>query len=51
MGISAARVNFQEGIDHLGLRVDYVLEMNGEYVADCFLTVEAQSKGAGNFVF
>ncbi len=51
MGISAARVNFQEGIDHLGLRVDYVLEMNGEYVADCFLTVEAQSKGDGNFVF
>ncbi len=51
MGISAARVKFQEGIDHFSLRVDYVLEMNGEYVADCFLTLEAQSKGAANFVF
>lgn len=51
MGISAARVNLQEGIDHLRLRVDYVLEMNGEYVADCFLTVEAQSKGTANSVF
>lgn len=49
MGISAARIFLQEGIDHLNLRVDYALEMNGEYVADCYLTVEIQSKGTGNF--
>ena len=49
MGISAARVHLQEGIDHLNAKVDYALEMNGEYVADCFLTIEAQSKDAGHF--
>ena len=49
MGISAARVHLQEGIDHLNAKVDYALEIYGEYVADCFLTIEAQSKDAGHF--
>ena len=49
MGISAARVYLQEGIDHLNAKVDYALEMNGEYVADCFLSHRGSVKGCGTF--
>ena len=42
MGIAATGVMIE-------VKVDYALEMNEEYVADCYLTVSAQSKASGEF--
>ena len=33
------------------MKVDYALDMNDEHVADCYLTVQAQSKDLGDFSF
>ena len=32
------------------MKADYALDMNEEHVADCYLTVQAQSKNTGSFV-
>ena len=32
------------------MKVDYALDMNEEHVADCYLTVQAQSKDSADFV-
>ena len=49
MGISATGMKIQEENDSLLVNVDYALDMNEEHVADCYLSIHAQSKHAGNF--
>ena len=41
----------QEDEDCIQMKVDYALDMNDEHVADCYLTVQAQSKDLGDFSF
>ena len=40
-----------EDEDCIQMKVDYALDMNDEHVADCYLTVQAQSKDLGDFSF
>ena len=47
MGISATGLELKDGIQ---MKVDYALDMNEEHVADCYLTVQAQSKDSADFV-
>lgn len=49
MGIAATGVMIEESENGIDMKVDYALEMNEEYVADCYLTVSAQSKTSGEF--
>ena len=49
MGIAATGVMIEESENGIDMKVDYALEMNEEYVADCYLTVSAQSKASGEF--
>lgn len=49
MGIAATGVMIEESENGINMKVDYALEMNEEYVADCYLTVSAQSKASGEF--
>ena len=51
MGIAATGLELQEEEDNIHLKVDYALDMNDEHVADCYLTVQAQSKDLGDFSF
>ena len=61
MGIAATGLELQEEEDNIHLKVededriqmkvDYALDMNEEHVADCYLTVQAQSKDLGDFSF
>lgn len=44
MGISATGLELKESEDGIQMKVDYALDMNEEHVADCYLTVQAQSK-------
>lgn len=50
MGISATGLELKESEDGIQMKVDYALDMNEEYVADCYLTVQAQSKDSADFV-
>ena len=50
MGISATGLELKESEDGIQMKVDYALDMNEEHVADCYLTVQAQSKDSANFV-
>ena len=50
MGISATGLELKESEDGIQMKVDYALDMNGEHVADCYLTVQAQSKDSADFV-
>lgn len=50
MGIAATKMNLKESENDLKVTVDYVLEMNEEYVADCYLTIDVQPKGNPGFV-
>ena len=50
MGISATGLELKESEDGIQMKVDYALDMNEEHVADCYLTVQAQSKDAADFV-
>ena len=49
LGIAATGVMIEESENGIDMKVDYALEMNEEYVADCYLTVSAQSKASGEF--
>ena len=51
MGIAATNMNLKEDESGLNMKVDYALDMNDEHVADCYLTVQAQSKDLGDFSF
>lgn len=44
MGISATNLNFLEKEGGLAIQVDYALDMNESYAADCHLTVQVQEK-------
>ena len=50
MGISATGLELKESEDGIQMKVDYALDMNEEHVADCYLTVQAQSKDSAEFV-
>ena len=50
MGISATGLELKESEDGILMKVDYALDMNEEHVADCYLTVQAQSKDSADFV-
>lgn len=50
MGISATGLELKESEDGIQMKVDYALDMNEEHVADCYLTVQAQSKDSVDFV-
>lgn len=50
MGISATGLELKESEDGIQMKVDYALDMNEEHVADCYLTVQAQSKDSTDFV-
>ena len=50
MGISATGLELKESEDGIQMKVDYALDMNEEHVADCYLTVQAQSKDCADFV-
>ena len=49
-GISATGLELKESEDGIQMKVDYALDMNEEHVADCYLTVQAQSKDSADFV-
>lgn len=50
MGIAATGLELKESEDGIQMKVDYALDMNEEHVADCYLTVQAQSKDSAGFV-
>ena len=50
MGISATGLELKESEDGIQMKVDYALDMNEEHVADCYLTVQAQSKDSADFI-
>lgn len=50
MGIAATGLEIEESENGINMKVDYALDMNEEHVADCYLTVTAQSKDSGEFV-
>ncbi len=50
MGIAATGLELQEEEDNIHMKVDYGLDMNEEHVADCYLTVQAQSRDSENFI-
>ena len=50
MGISATGLELKESEDGIQMKVDYALDMNEEHVADCDLTVQAQSNDSADFV-
>ena len=50
MVISATGLELKESEDGIQMKVDYALDMNEEHVADCYLTVQAQSKDSADFV-
>lgn len=50
MGISATGLELKESEDGIQMKVDYALDMNEEHVADCYLTMQAQSKDSADFV-
>ena len=50
MGISATGLELKESEDGIQMKVDYALDMNEKHVADCYLTVQAQSKDSADFV-
>ena len=50
MGIAATGLELKESEDDIQMKVDYALDINEEHVADCYLTVQAQSKDSDEFV-
>lgn len=50
MGISATNLELKESDSRLDMKVNYSLDLNQEYVADCCLDIHAQGKSAAGFV-
>lgn len=44
MGIATTKIDVKESSDHLVIQVDYSLDMNDNYVADCCLNLDIRSK-------
>lgn len=51
MGIAATKIEFEENEDNIKLKLDYALDINGERMADCYITIEAHSKDAVESIF
>lgn len=49
MGIAATNVEINRNDDHIDVIVEYALEVNNEYMADCSLVVNIKSKEAKDF--
>ena len=49
MGIDAKKVLITEGEYEIDVAVDYALEINQEFVADCDIKIHVKSKGKGDF--
>ena len=49
IGIDATKVQVEETEHNLSVHVDYALEVNYEHMADCKITMNIQSKNAGDF--
>lgn len=50
MGIATTGLELNENDDSINMKVDYALDMNEEHVADCYLTIQAQTKDSGRAV-
>lgn len=51
IGLDTSRVEFFESAHDLKIEVDYTLEANYQYVADCHILIEAREKGGERFDF
>ncbi|HJB28580.1 MAG TPA: DUF1934 domain-containing protein [Candidatus Blautia faecavium] len=49
LGIAATSLEMEESETGIEMKVDYALDMNEEHVADCCLSIQAQSKDAPDF--
>ena len=49
MGIAATNIRVQEGQNHLELLVNYALDLNENYIADCTIYLNVKSKEGGKF--
>ena len=49
MGIAATNIQVWEGQDKIDLLVNYALELNDNYVADCTIQMNVQSKESASF--
>ena len=49
MGIDAKKVSIQESEHEMDIVAEYAMEMNGEFVADCKISINVKSKGIKPF--
>ena len=49
MGIAATSIRIREGKNNIDLQVDYALDLNENYVADCTIQMNVKSKESGDF--
>ena len=49
MGIDTKKVSINETEDEIDIVVEYALEINQEYVADCDIKINVKSKGNKEF--
>ena len=49
MGIAATNIQVHEGKNNIDLLVNYALDLNESYVADCTIQMNVKSKEEGNF--
>ena len=49
MGIDGKKVEIKESEHEIDIKVEYGMEMNGEFVADCNISINVKSKGITPF--
>lgn len=49
MGIEGKKVEIKESEHEMDISVEYGMEMNGEFVADCDISINVKSKGIKEF--
>lgn len=49
VGITARRIRVEESDTDIDVQVNYSLDINDEYLADCFIQLNVKSKDAGDF--
>ena len=49
MGIEGKKVEIKESEHEMDISVEYGMEMNGEFVADCDISIHVKSKGIKEF--
>ena len=47
LGVDTRKVTVEESPDELTLKIDYILEANYQFVADCQILVRVNSVGGG----